>query len=147
MVRTEATPVTWRVEEPVRRLGVGVALLFVLLATFLTVIGVAPSGVILIWLIAVAVMLSIWRWYLVPYVELGPEQLVVQGPFARHTVRCASIRDVKPGVLGLRIETRRGDSFLGWAIQKSKVADWMRKETRADEVAAAIMERASLARA
>jgi hypothetical protein len=54
---------------------------------------------------------------------------------------------VSPGPMGLQVQTAKEGSVLIWAIQKSKVAEWLHKDTRADQVAAAIMERVALASA
>ncbi|HEY6428025.1 MAG TPA: hypothetical protein VIX84_12445, partial [Acidimicrobiales bacterium] len=56
-------------------------------------------------------------------------------------VRYSSIRDVQPSLYGLRIRTKAQESVVGWAVQKSKYAEWSRRETTADEVVAEIMER------
>ena len=39
-----------------------------------------------------------------------------------------------------------GGSVLVWAIQKSTLSEWLHQRTRADEIAAEIMERVELAR-
>ncbi len=89
----------------------------------------------------VLMLLCAWRWYLVPYVALTDERLVVQGVFGRHSVRYSSIRDVRPCLYGLRIRAKAQESLVGWAVQKSKFGEWSHRETMADEVTAAIMAR------
>jgi hypothetical protein len=74
-------------------------------------------------------------------VALTTDRLVVQGVFAHRSVRYPSIRDVRPGLYGLRIRTKAQESFIGWAVQKSKFAQWSHRETTADEVVGEIMER------
>jgi hypothetical protein len=143
----KSTPTVWRVEESVRRLAVYVALLFVFVAAFLTAIGINLDGAIILWVMAIAVMLGMWRWYLVPYVALNAEDLEVQGVLSLRSVGYGSICDVSPGAMGLEVQTVKEGSVLIWAIQKSKVAEWLHKDTRADEVAAAIMERVAQASA
>ena len=49
--------------------------------------------------------------------------------------------------MGLQVQTAKDGSILIWAIQKSKVAEWLHKDTRADRVAAEIMEQVELASA
>ncbi len=118
-----------------------VSLLFVLVATFFTAIGIVPLGAVLVWLVCFIVMASVWRCYLVPYVALTPEGLEVQGAFATRSVRYGAIRDARPGIYGLRIETMDQGDLIVWAVQKSKFAEWFHQDTRADVVVAEIMER------
>jgi hypothetical protein len=131
----------WRVPRPLRRSAVATALLFVVVALGATAMGLAAGGALALWVIAVLMLVCAWRCYLVPYVALTADRLVVQGAFAQHSVRYSSIRDVRPGLYGLRIKTSGQESLVGWAVQKSKYAEWSHRETTADEVVAEIMER------
>jgi hypothetical protein len=131
----------WRVPRLIRRSAVAAALVFVLVALGATAIGMDPGGSVGLWAIAVAMLVCAWRCYLVPYVALTADRLVVQGAFAQHCVRYSSIRDVRPGLYGLRVRTKAQESVVGWAVQKSKYAEWSHRETTADEVVAEIMER------
>jgi hypothetical protein len=135
-VARPAQPV-WRVPRPIRRSAVTAGFVFVVVALAGTAGGFDPASAMSLWLLAVLMLACAWRLYLVPYVALTADRLVVQGAFAHRSVRYSSIRDVRPGVYGLRIKTKAQDSFIGWAVQKSK---WQR-ETTADEVVAEIMER------
>jgi hypothetical protein len=141
MEGTAATQPVWRVPRPIRRSAVAAGLVFVVVALGATAIGLEAGGVLALWAIAVLMLLCAWRCYLVPYVALTPERLVVQGAFAQRSVRYSSIRDVQPALYGLRIRTKAQESVIGWAVQKSKYAEWSRRETTADEVVAEIMER------
>jgi hypothetical protein len=145
MTESSGTATVWRVEASARYLAVGVALFFVLVAAFLTVIGINLLGAVFLWVLAIAVMLGIWRWFLVPYVALDAEHLEVQGVLSLRSVGYGSIDSVRPGSMGLQVQTNKEGAILIWAIQKSKVAEWLHKDTRADEVAAAIMDRVALA--
>jgi hypothetical protein len=136
-----ATHPVWRVPRRIRRSAVAAALGFVLVALVATAIGMSPGGSVGLWAIAVLMLACAWRCYLVPYVALTADRLVVQGAFAQHSVRYSSIRDVRPGLYGLRIRTKAQKSLVGWAVQKSKYAEWSHRETAADEVVAQIMER------
>ncbi len=102
------------------------------------------AGVAAIWLLCIVVLLCVWRWYLVPYVALTADSLVVQGVFARRSVRYGAIRDARPCFYGVRIETTNQGAFVAWAVQKSKFAEWSHKRTVADEVVAEIRERVQL---
>jgi hypothetical protein len=138
---TASNPKVWRVEKPVRRLAVGVALFFVFVAAFLTAIGVLFPKAAVLWVLALGAMLCMWRWCLVPYVALTSEHLEVQGVFSQRSVDYGSISRVTPGAMGLQVETTEDGSILIWAIQKPKVAEWLHQKTRADDIAAEIMER------
>ena len=131
----------WRVPRLIRRTAVAAALVFVLVALGATAIGMDAGSSVGLWAIAVAMLVCAWRCYLVPYVALTADRLVVQGAFAQHSVRYSSIRDVRPGLYGLRIKTKAQKSLVGWAVQKSKYAEWSHRETTADKVVAEIMER------
>ena len=147
MAPAVAHPKVWRVDAPVRRLAVLVALFFLLVAAFLTAIGVVFPGAALLWVLAIGGMLCMWRFCLVPYVALASDHLEVQGVFAQHSVGYESIRAVKPGSMGLQVETADGGPVLIWAIQKSSVSKWLHQKTRADQVAAEIMARVESAEA
>ena len=135
-VARPAQPV-WRVPRPVRRSAVIASYVFVVIALAGTAVGFDPASALSLWVLALLMLLCAWRWYLVPYVALTPDRLVVQGAFAHRSVGYSSIRDVRPGVYGLQIKTKAQESFIGWAVQKSK---WHREAT-ADEVVAEIMGR------
>jgi hypothetical protein len=137
---TTSQPV-WRVPSSIRRSAVIAGFVFVLVALCATAIGLDAVSAVFLWLLAVLVLVCAWRWYLVPYVALTRERLVVQGAIARRSVRYSAIREVHPGLYGLRIKTTNEGSFIGWAVQKSKLAEWSHRVTTADEVVAEIMER------
>jgi hypothetical protein len=141
MASASASSKVWRVEEPVRRLAVFVAIFFLFVAAFLTAIGVVFPGAAVLWVMAIGAMLLMWRWCLVPYVAMTSDHLEVQGVVSRHAVAYGSIRSVTPGSMGLQVETADDGHVLVWAIQKSKVSEWLHQKTRADDIAAEIMER------
>jgi uncharacterized protein (DUF58 family) len=140
MEELESPQRVWQVSTPVRKAAVVVALAFVVVALVFTTVGTV-AGATAIWLLCVVVLLSVWRWYLVPYVALTADSLVVQGVFARRSVRYCAITDARPGFYGLKIETTNQGAFSVWAVQKSKFAEWTHKHTVADEVVAEIKER------
>jgi hypothetical protein len=135
-----AQPV-WRVPRPIRRSAVAAGLVFVVVAVGATAIGLDAGGAVALWVISVVVLLCAWRWYLVPYVALTSDRLVVQGVFTHRSVCYSSIREVRPGLYGLRIKTKAQESFIGWAVQKSTFSEWSHRAATADEVVAEIMER------
>jgi hypothetical protein len=131
----------WRVDKPVRWLAAAVSFFFVVVALGATAIGLSVGGSVVMWALAVVVILSVWRWYLVPYVALTPDRVVVRGVFARRTVGYGAIRQARPGLYGVRIETKDQGPVTVWAVQKSKFSEWSHRHTRADDVVAEIMER------
>jgi hypothetical protein len=130
----------WRVADHVRKVAVFAAGFFLFLALVATAVGLLLAATALMWAVALLVIMCVWRWYLVPYVALSSEWVVVQGAFSHRAVRYGAIREARPGLYGLRIKTTSG-AFVAWAVQKSKFADWFHRQTRADEVAAQIMQR------
>lgn len=142
----EGAAQVWRVDEPVRRLAVTVSVLFVVIALGSTAIGVSAVGSVVMWALAILVGLAVWRWYMVPYVAVTSDGVVVRGVFARRTVDYDAIRLARPGLYGVRIETTDQGTVTAWAVQKSKFAEWTHRRTRADGVVAAIMERVHDAR-
>jgi hypothetical protein len=137
----------WRVDAAVRRVAVGVSLLFVLIALGSTAIGLVVASAVVMWALAILVMVSVWRWYLVPYVALTADRVVVRGVFARRTVGYGAIRRARPGLYGVRIETEDQGAVTAWAVQKSKFSEWTHRHTRADDVVAEIMHRVHAANA
>lgn len=140
---TDAAVRLWRVARPIRRAALGTFALFVVVAATLTALGITFVGALCVWSIALSVMVFVWRWYLVPHVALTPEGLEVQGPLTHRSLPRRAIVRVRPGVIGLRIDTAGGGEIPAWAIQKSKAAEWLHRETRADDVAAAILDHAA----
>ena len=134
----------WRASTIVRRAAVVVALAFVVIAFASTTMVATVAGAAAIWLLCIVVMLSVWRWYLVPYVALTPDSLVVQGVFLHKSVRYGAIRDARPCPYGVKIETTNEGVFIAWAVQKSKFAEWSHKHTVADDVVAEIKKRVQL---
>jgi hypothetical protein len=131
----------WRVAEHVRKVAVFAAAFSFFLALVATAVGLLLAATALMWAVALLVIICVWRWYLVPYVALSSEWLVVQGAFAHKAVPCRAIREARPGLYGVRIKTTTGGAFVARAVQKSKFAQWFHRETRADALAAQIMER------
>jgi hypothetical protein len=73
-----------------------------------------------------------------PYVAVGSEGIEVQNPVRRHQISWSNVIGVTPGYSGLSFQTKDGKTVTAWAVQKSNLATWRGKETRADRVAAEI---------
>ncbi|MEV4533118.1 PH domain-containing protein [Asanoa sp. NPDC049518] len=78
-----------------------------------------------------------------PAVTLTGTEVLVRNPLRTRRVPLAEITDAKTGYGGLRIETRDGRAVTAWAVQKSNVASWSGKHTRADDVADTIRAQAT----
>ncbi|MEV4621025.1 hypothetical protein AB0J74_20230 [Asanoa sp. NPDC049573] len=66
-------------------------------------------------------------------------RVTVSGLMARGYAEVFAVRaGAKTGYGGLRIETRDGKAVTAWAVQKSNLANWRGRHTRADDVAATI---------
>jgi hypothetical protein len=78
-----------------------------------------------------------------PYVCASQQGLQVQNPITRVDLSWAEITQVRPGYHGLEITTRDGDVAVAWAVQKSNWARWLKRRTRADDVAAVLEQMAA----
>jgi hypothetical protein len=77
-----------------------------------------------------------------PSVTLTDTDVEVRNPLRTRRVPLGEIADAKTGYGGLRIETRDGRAVNAWAVQKSNLASWSGRHTRADDVADAIRKAA-----
>ncbi|MEV0713812.1 PH domain-containing protein [Asanoa sp. NPDC050611] len=73
-----------------------------------------------------------------PAVTLTETDVEVRNPLRTQRLPLADVADAKTGYGGLRIETRDGRAVTAWAVQKSNLANWTGRRTRADDVADAI---------
>jgi hypothetical protein len=74
-----------------------------------------------------------------------PDSLFIQNRITSRSVRYSEIAKVSGGYYGLRLVTTDGDVVVAWAVQKSNAARWLHRQTRADEISAAILERRATA--
>lgn len=133
----------WRVTPAGRVIAVVVVLGFVVVAAGVTVGGTSPGIAVILWCATVAIGIGAWRWAFVPYVALTPDGVVVQNMFDRVEVPYPDIALVGVSYAGLTIRRGSGGRLVvAWAVQKSNFARWMRRRTRADDVADAIRARA-----
>jgi hypothetical protein len=84
-----------------------------------------------------------WRWGTHPLLGASDEGIVVRNPVRTTLVPWADVEQCSPSSLGLVIERHSGRPVVAWAVPKPNVARWLRRRTRADEVAAALDERAA----
>jgi hypothetical protein len=119
--------------------------------------GVVPivSGAALCYLVApplaaVFGVLGLVGWVLTalrPYVALTDADLVVRNPLRARRISIGHVSRVAPGYGGLTVTTTGGTQIVAWAVQKSNLAQWTGRHTRADDVAEAINKAVESARA
>jgi Bacterial PH domain len=111
-------------------------------------LGSAVTGDASTGLVAAAVFglfpLVAWRWGTHPRLSASGDGIAVRNPLRTTVVPWSDVERCVPGALGLVIERRAGTGkpVVAWAVRKPDLALWLRRRTRADEVAAALEERA-----
>ena len=129
----------WRVSRTGRGGAIGVAMIWLVLVVVVSTRKNTSAGVIaLLWIALLVVAVGVWLLAFRPYVALTTQALVIQNRITKRTVPYESILGVKPGYYGLRLITKNQGDVTVWAVQKSNVSRWTNRQTRADEVAAAI---------
>jgi hypothetical protein len=134
----------WRVRPGGRIAAVCLVGLWASISGLITAGGGVTVGVIvMLWAATLIVGLGVWRWAFVPKVELTRENLLVQNPFGHVAViPYTKISGAQVGYSGIMVQMRDGSRVLAWAVQKSNMARWAKKRSRADDVADAIMLKA-----
>jgi hypothetical protein len=131
----------WLVPSGSRTAATVVTVGWCVLAAGVTLSGGAAGDDLLLWVIAVAIAVIAWRWSFVPYVALTQDAVIVQNMFNRVEVPYTDIESVAVSYSGVTIRRAEGRPVVPWAVQKSGRATLMHKESRADELAAAIRDR------
>jgi hypothetical protein len=87
-----------------------------------------------------------WRWGTHSLLATSADGVVVRNPVRTVVVPWTEIERCVPSSLGLIIERHGGaQPIVAWAVPKPNVSRWLRRRTRADDVAAALEERAAAA--
>ena len=129
----------WRVSLIGRGGAIGVALIWLVVVVAISTGKNTSAGVrALLWIALLVVAVGVWLWAFRPYVALTTQAVVIQNRITKSTVPYESILEVKPGYYGLRLITKNQGDVTVWAVQKSNASKWTKRQTRADEVAAAI---------
>jgi hypothetical protein len=105
--------------------------------------GAGASPTVLLWIVTIVIVVGVWRYAFVPYVEATEVELVARNAFTTKHIPWAEIKTIKPGTLGLVIITTH-DRVLpdhAWAVPKGRGARWTKTHTRADTVAETLMAR------
>ncbi|MCU1484012.1 MAG: hypothetical protein JWN67_758 [Actinomycetia bacterium] len=85
-----------------------------------------------------------WAGALRPSITLDGEEVVVRNPIRTTTVPVGDITNVEASYGGIRIGRANDTPVIAWSVQKSNLAIWFNRRTRADDVAAALREAAHL---
>ncbi len=136
----------WRVTPALRVVSMLVLLGWVALTLAITVGGNTTPGAgnaptVMVWLATVVIAVGVWRYAFVPYVEATDAELVVRNAFTERHLPWDQITTIKPGSLGLIVETNEDRLFprIAWAVQKGRGARWINSSNRADSVTEALM--------
>jgi hypothetical protein len=134
----------WRVRPAGRLAAILVVMAWASLVAGVSAGGAATGIVLALWSGLLVVGLAAWRWAFVPYVALTASAVVVQNRVSRLQVAYRDIESVRAGYRGLMITRAGARPVVAWAVQKSNIASWSHKRTRADEVAELIISRSGL---
>ncbi|MGN9810166.1 hypothetical protein ACTMSW_12505 [Micromonospora sp. BQ11] len=69
-----------------------------------------------------------------PSITLTDSELVIRNKLRTHRIGLHTIVRVDAGYHGIGVQTRHGQVVHGWAVQKSNLARWLGRQTRADLV-------------
>jgi hypothetical protein len=70
---------------------------------------------------------------------LYDDRAVVRNWVGEEVIRLDDLVAVEPGRSGIRLQRRDGSAVIAESVQKSPLAEWMGRETRADRAALAIL--------
>ncbi|MET0491724.1 MAG: PH domain-containing protein [Actinoplanes sp.] len=79
-----------------------------------------------------------WLSTIRPALTLTGEEVIVRNPVRTTRVPLADIAEVRPGRRGVTIRTTDDRKVSAWAVQRSNLARWTGRDTRADQVTEAI---------
>jgi hypothetical protein len=134
-VGSQNLPQIWRV-SPLGRFGV-----LALIPLLAGVAWLTWDSVLITSLAVMGAVVSWWRFAWRPAVILTDTEVVVRNPNSTRRIQLRDVAHVDPGYGGLAIATSTGERVIVWAVQKSNLAKWTGRHTRADDVATAITRR------
>lgn len=122
---------------------VGVVPFGVFLISVAVALGLTTPSVGLV-LVPLAIIATLWLALsaFVPYIRLGPNEVVVRNLFTRVSLRYEDIAMASPGYYGITIRAKSGKVVLARAVQKANASSWTKKHVRADEVVEELLNRA-----
>lgn len=140
--RAKTDAQTWRVGLAGQVSAALLVCLWLGLSIGITVGGGAGSGVpVILWVATFGIGVGVWRAAYIPYIKLGPRDVVIQNRIAHHSISYVDIMSVQAGYDGITVYRRDGTCNTAWAVQKSSFMRWRHKTTRADRVVDEILAR------
>lgn len=129
---------TWRVSLVGRVFGILVLVVSGIVASAIIASGLDLASkvvpVVLLCGLAAVVHVNALR----PSITLASSELVIRNRFRTYRIGLDTIARVDAGYHGIGVQTRHGQVVHGWAVQKSNLARWLGRHTRADLVVEAI---------
>ena len=133
---------TWRVSLVGRVFGIVVLVLAGIVASAIVVSGLDLASkvvsVVLLGGLAALAYVNALR----PSITLTSSELVIRNKLRTYRIDLNTIVRVDAGYYGIGVQTRHGQVVHGWAVQKSNLARWLGRHTRADLVVEAIEKEA-----
>ncbi|MFI7440782.1 hypothetical protein [Nonomuraea indica] len=80
-----------------------------------------------------------------PCIMLTDDSVIVRNPYKTQHISLAGVARVSAGYDGICITMRDGSQIVAWAVQKSNLARWLGRRTRADAVVDRLMDAATAA--
>ncbi len=77
---------------------------------------------------------ALWCLAYRPRLTLTATTIEVQNPLRSRSYALCGFSGASPGYAGIELERRDGEKVTAWAVQKSNIAGWLRRRTRADLV-------------
>ena len=129
---------TWRVSLAGRVVGILVLVLAGVVASAIVVSGLDLTAKVVPVMFLGALAAFVYVNALRPSIALTSSELVIRNRFRTYRIDLNTIARVDAGYHGVCVQTRHGQVVHGWAVQKSNVARWLGRHTRADLVVEAI---------
>lgn len=89
---------------------------------------------------AAGLVLVVWRSALHPRLVAEETGIVVRNPTSTRRVPWTDVVEVYPGFDGVTVTSTSGPPAIAWAVQKANLSSWRGARTRADVVAATLVE-------
>jgi hypothetical protein len=117
--------------------GVVVAVVFVAIGQFAD----AATALAYAAMFGVPFFLGGWRYGLHPRIVADDSGVLVRNAWRDCFVPWSEVCDARAGYTGITIATSTRGVVTAWAVQKSNLAGWLHRRTRADDVANFLRDR------
>jgi hypothetical protein len=129
---------TWRVSLAGRAFAIFVQVLASTVASAIVVSGLDFAMKIVFVVLIGGFAAYAYLGALRPSITLTDSEVVIRNKFKMYRIDLKTIVRLDAGYHGIRVQTRHGQEVHGWAVQKSNLARWLGRQTRADLVVKAI---------